>query len=1288
MPGGKIDILVEPDLRGFGSKLGKGLNSLGGIASSAGKGLGLAVAAGTAVAAVGLKSVINLGIEYTGKLNEMQAVSNATALQMAQVGNTAKALGSDLTLPATSAAGAAAAMLELAKGGLSVDQSMKAAKGTLQLAAAAQIDAAAAAEIQSNALNQFGLSAENAGRVADVLANTANAASGSIGDIALALKYVGPVAKSVGVSIEDTATAIGLLANKGIQADTAGTSLRGMLASLAAPSKPAAKALNALGVEAFDSAGKFVGFRSVIDQLSVAQKKMTQEQFAAAAATAFGREPLAAIVALAESGAPAFDEMAVAVGRQGGAADVAAAKMKGLGGAWEGFKSQLETAGIEIFESIDGPLESIVRKGSDFVQKFTPAVKRGLDSAVAAGQLFGPDLAKAIGSKASALSEVAGKLVSPLVQGLKDTLNSGIEIGVQVFRDFAEVVHDTVDAVEPLAIGIGNVVESFNRADGPIGAFGAALGIAYDIIKGVVGIVSPVIGLVADLVEGFANLPGPIQTAALALLALKVGPSILSGLRGALSGSGKDADEAAQKTGLFSRAMGLVAAPVKLVASGLTATANTFRQFNAEATAQQAIAQRSSAFLSLQADGFRSAQGDADKYGQSIGRLSAYNAAFNTSTIPAVAALRNFRDQTVAIREGAAAAGEPIGRMGAAISTLTERSPALSAMRDSFRSAADGASRFGTVAGIASAAGTGLKSAAGGLMGALGGPFGLAIAGASIGLGFLANAQERAAQKAKEHSAGVDGLATVLRESKGALDASVRATAAKTLQDTQVLSTGKNILQLSRELGVEQGLLTEGYLGSAGAQSLVNSQLDRMIAAGTSVIDTESGKQQVMDLSAQSALNLKEQLGLTNKQYAEAVQKNRDLENAIKNGSASMLDATESGRTFAAAMKTLGDRTATADDKARALKEALDAFSGGQVGLDESLANMNEQFDRLGVTFGANIDKTKGFGNELLTSAGRINTASENGRTLRDSLEGITSSTLNVAQRTFDMTGSLTDAQKVVQDSRDRFIAMAGKMGLSATQAGILADQMGLIPEQVATVIQTPGMTTAQKELVIFQGMLQRTPPGKDVIINSITDEAKRKLEEIGFKVTRLPDGRFAVHAETGNAQADLDRFIRENANRQITIRAAVTTSSSVGVARQPGGGRVVKHDGGIVRAFADGGFERKLTPMRTGIAEVVRPNTWRVLGDRLRDDEAYIPINRSSRSQAILRQTADQMGFALLRRFASGGVAVASGSTQQSLPGTPLQVGGDTFIIGQRADPFGTAQEVQRLRDFRGRLH
>ena len=569
--GGVVEILVKPDLSGFAEEVKSGVEGATAGAEKASEGIGLAIAAGAALAGVGLKSVIDIGIQYEGVLNEIQAVSGATGAQMSQVGTVAKELGSDLSLSGVSAADAAGAILELTKGGLSLADAMTAAKGTLQLAGAAQIDGARAAEIQSNALNQFALSAGDAGRVADVLANTANAASGSIEDIALAMKYVGPVAHGMQISIEDTATAIGLLANSGIQADNAGTSLRGMLASLAAPSKQASQAIDELGIKAFDSQGKFVGFRSVIDQLAQAQARMTDEQFASAAATAFGREPLAAITALAEQGAPAFDKMGAAVRRQGGAADVAAAKMKGLGGALESFKSNVETAQISIFELIKGPLEGLVRGATSVVDVLNDVL--------------------------------SGKIDLTKIQGL----NSVIETGAALWKNFLGILENGKQAIQPVADGIKSLFDSASSGTGAIGVAGQVIqdvGIAAQFAS---GLLIPLGAAVGFLVGVFGQLPVPIQLAALALLALRVGPAILGGIMSAIRGIPLVGNAAANSLTRVGSAFGAVRTGATSGIAGLRGFGQQMRlQQSLAASSGQAVGRFGAALGTLEARDLRS----------------------------------------------------------------------------------------------------------------------------------------------------------------------------------------------------------------------------------------------------------------------------------------------------------------------------------------------------------------------------------------------------------------------------------------------------------------------------------------------------------------------------------------------------------------------------------------------------------------------------------------------------------------------------------------------------------
>jgi TP901 family phage tail tape measure protein len=1239
MPGGKIDILVEPDTRAFPSKLASGLRSASGIASTIGRGLGLAVAAGTGLAAVGLKSVIALGNDYTANLNEMQAVSGATALQMAKVGKTAKDLGADMTLPATSAADAAAAMVELAKGGLSVDEAMKAAKGTLQLAAAAQVDGATAAEIQSSALNAFGLSADQAGKVADVLANTANAAAGSIVDIGNSMKYVAPVAAALKIPIEDTASAIGLLANQGVKGEQAGTSLRGILASLASPSAAAKKAMDALGLSVFDAQGKFVGLRAFTDQLAQAKGRLTDADFAAAASTAFGNEGLTAANALAAEGATGFDSMATAVSRVGGAADVAAAQTKGLGGAWEGFKSQLETAGIAVYEVIAPGLERVVRAGSDFVARFTPTVVQGIQTATAAGAVFGPELARAIATRGDAVLDAVRTVFEPLADGLVDVLNDAVNIGTTVFGGFAKVVREGADAVVPLAAGVGDLLENLDKAGGPVGTLVTGLELVYNVSSGIVSALKPLLELVGGLASAFSDLPGPIQSAAIAVLALRVGPTVLSGLKNALSGVKTEAGEAGNQTGLLSRSLNLMTAPVRAVASGISSAVGTVRQFNSEAAGQQALLRNS---------------------GLEMGRWTGLVAAYQQTTIPAIAATRDFAQQTTAIREGAAAAGQPISAMGAALGTLVERSSTLSAMQDAFRNASDGATRFGTAAGVAAAAGTGLKAAAGGLLGALGGPFGVAIAGVTLGLGLLAGKQQEAAERAAEHRRDVSSLADALRESGGAITDVIRKQQAQNL-------IADGAADKFKAQGISLESLTAATLKQGSAYDDLHKQLLAVAQANSDeVANAESGNiTRQYNERGQAALDLIAVLEDYGGKTDEAQKQQKELDAAIANGTASMLDATPAGRSIADAMKVLSDNTSTADDKARALKDALDALTGGTISLEQAQGRVNELLAGLRDRFGENVDKTKGWGQELLNADGSINTVSENGRALLDTMDDLTASMADVAQKTFDAARAQGDdiptamgkAQAAAQGVRDGFVAQADVLGLTAAQAQVLADRYGLLPEQVSTLITSPGMDSTQVEMLLLRQLVDQVPADKPIVVRSLSDEARQKLIDLGFTVTTLPNGTVQVVANTQAAKDALDQVTKP---RTVTITAiygsAVKTPYGT---MNPLGGYA---RGGVVETYAQGGV-RRLTPLDGKIAHRVPANTWRVIGDRPKGLEYYLPDDDAPRSMAIGAEWANRRGLVLARKFATGGIAVpASVSTVDTSPSSltvnmPVQV-------------------------------
>ncbi|MCU1640917.1 MAG: putative phage tail [Nocardia sp.] len=395
MAGGRIDILLHPDTRDFANRMRSGLSPALGMAAGIGASLGLAIGGGAAAA---FGKVISIGNDFTTSLNTLKAVAGATADQMAAVSAKSKELGNDITLPGTSANDAAAAMTELAKGGFTVQQSMDAAKGSLQLAAAAQIDAAQAATIQSAALQAFGLSAGDATRVADVLANTANASSAEITDVAQGLQAAGAVAHQFGLSVEDTATALGMFANSGIKGSDAGTLLKSALLALTDQGKPAQEAIKELGLTVYDGQGKFAGLRNMFVQLQTASQHMTPEMYQAATATLFGSDAMRLAGIAAEKGVSGYDSMYAAMSRQGSAADVAAAKMQGLPGAMEMAQNAAEGLALEIYDLVKGPLEQFTKNVAGFITDETPRLVSGLHEG--AGAIIGIGQAAAPVAKA------------------------------------------------------------------------------------------------------------------------------------------------------------------------------------------------------------------------------------------------------------------------------------------------------------------------------------------------------------------------------------------------------------------------------------------------------------------------------------------------------------------------------------------------------------------------------------------------------------------------------------------------------------------------------------------------------------------------------------------------------------------------------------------------------------------------------------------------------------------------------------------------------------------------
>lgn len=993
MAGGRIDVEVAADLSEFNSQFEEGLEGAGEAASNfAGKLAGVLAFTG---AAVSFASIIDKGNEFTRTLNAMSGVSGATGEQMDAIKAKAMALGNDVELSATSANDAAAAMTELAKGGFSVDQSMEAAKGTLQLAAAAQIDAAEAATIQSQALQAFGLDASYAATASDVLANAANASSAEITDIAAGLQQSGAVANQFGLSIEETSATLGVLANAGITGSDAGTLLKSTLLSLTDTSKPAQAAMETLGLTVYDTQGNFVGMESLFGQLKDASAELTPEIYQQASATLFGSDAMRLSGVAAEQGSDGWNLMREAIGRQGAAAELAAAQNQGLPGVFEKIENTSERLQLQLYDLIDGPLTSFgntaVGLADGALDKFDVALGNS-------------------GGVVQGFNEViSGSLTNlPMLSG---TFNNVVRAGDSM-REMALSIRD----------GLVEIAEGATTSGGALDTLQGGLSLATGIGATALAVLTPIVGVIASAVGAFGSLPGPIQAVVTGLVAFKIASMASSAFMARnVSDMGRMASAA---HGLGTRIQGI---------------------------------------------------GPAAQSGY--------------------AGLRTIATATGGVVTTANMGRVAMGSFGSSIQSLGNHSSTIARMQGAFVNAAVGASSFSRAAGTAAAAGSVMKSAAGGLMGALGGPAGLAVMGVVAALSIYSMNQRKAAQAAAEHEESIKSLIGTLDEQTGAITERTYQQKASELADSGAIKS-------ARDYGIAETDLVAAHLNQADALGRTNQVIDDNIkksltsselyrdseknykAAGISLqdltdalggapgkYDEVNGKIQDwnrnmgasgaanssmmeslgalkggMDTAGQGAANLGTEIGKSNVDLAAAQQRASDAAAALEKGRSPASQ-------FSDAMQKLGGMAGSAEEKLSALSNALTIFNGGTVGLEQAQSRLAEASDATKAAFA----DAAGVGAIV---NGAFDVSTDTGRRLLDATNSQQQATLANAQAAYeakknvgDLAGAQADATAVVTASRQTFLDQIATMGIVGDEAQRMADKYIGIPSVISTLL-------------------------------------------------------------------------------------------------------------------------------------------------------------------------------------------------------------------------------------------
>ncbi len=330
----------------MGAAVGNSAIAIGGMA-------GMALGAGAA-----LVGIVSAGANFEQIMSKVAAVSGASGSEMKQLQAQAKELGATTQFSATQAG---EGMMYLAQAGFKTGDIMKAMPGMLDLAAAGALDLGTAADIASNIMSGFGLSADKATHTADVLALAASNSNTNVTQMGEAMKYAAGTAHTVGFSMEETSAAIMAMANSGLQGSVAGQAFATSLGRLAKPTKEMRKVMDELNLSFFDQQGKIKPLPTIIKDLEDKTGSMTNQQKSATLTTLFGAEAYKNWAALMQEGSGKLEKNTKALEKaDGAAAKMAKTMTDNLKGKWDEFTSALEGLAITIFTLIAPALGAIV----------------------------------------------------------------------------------------------------------------------------------------------------------------------------------------------------------------------------------------------------------------------------------------------------------------------------------------------------------------------------------------------------------------------------------------------------------------------------------------------------------------------------------------------------------------------------------------------------------------------------------------------------------------------------------------------------------------------------------------------------------------------------------------------------------------------------------------------------------------------------------------------------------------------------------------------------------------
>lgn len=515
-------------------------------------------------------AVLDIGMNFESGMSKVQAISGASGEDLAALTDKAKEMGAKTKFSATESA---EAMQYMAMAGWKTGDMLNGIEGIMNLAAASGEDLATTSDIVTDALTAFGLSAQDSTHFADVLAQASSNANTNVGMMGETFKYVAPVAGAMGYSAEDVATAVGLMANSGIKASQAGTSLRTILTRMAKPTKEVQTAMDQLGVSVIDSDGNMKSLHEIMDDLRSGFSGLSEAEKVNMAATLGETDGMSGLLAIVNASDGDYQKLTDSINNcSGAAANMAETMQNNLGGQLTILGSTAESLALEIYESVKGPLTDMTKLGIDAVSNLTEGFKTGgvmgmIDAAGQMASAFAENLPSIIEQGlplvegfTENLRSNAGKLVDggidlilKLAQGLMDGLPAMLQYVPQIIINIAGIINDNapkllmagVELIGILAKGLIQAIPDLIAALPQIIQAIAAtiqafnwLALGSNIITLLKNGITSMVGAVQSAGTGIFNaVKGAIQNLPQTLLSIgkNGGTGILNGLKGMVS---------------------------------------------------------------------------------------------------------------------------------------------------------------------------------------------------------------------------------------------------------------------------------------------------------------------------------------------------------------------------------------------------------------------------------------------------------------------------------------------------------------------------------------------------------------------------------------------------------------------------------------------------------------------------------------------------------------------------------------------------------------------------------